>query len=297
METLRLTHADDPASRAQAHRLAALLATRCPVKTIESRSTTRFEKVEPLDLHFDELQAGSVDAVICGASRLPAKLPPGIALGALFRDRDPRSLCAADGPPTLALLPTRSRVAVCDAVSRAQILHRFPWLYVEVMPDWCEVLEEIRYGGADAGCLPAEALELCAASGLRVEALGLDALLPTIGQGVIAVLTTATTASRSSTIRDLDQPEVRAALAAERTFVQQVSAVTGGLGTARAQVERERLILTGLLAERDGTWLVTDQGEGSARFASALARDVADACSTLFQAERARVPIQRIHHL
>lgn len=240
-----------------------------------------------------ELLTGKVledraDAALWPASRLPEELPSGIDIAAVLPCGDPRYRCvrpAREGPPLLWRLAYRSRVVTTDPSARAQILHRYPWLRVDVETDGERILEGMTAQGWDAACLPSEFLDLRPTTGLQVAPISHDLLLPAVGQGRIALLCASepreSAGDLMEAIRALGDAELERCLGVERVFLRRGFVSERTIATARASFVSGAIEVTGLLADCDGGWLVSDGASVEAVHGETAAEEIAASCLEL----------------
>lgn len=287
---IRVASFDDPISRGQSEKIREQLQELVGEPAPTGVSLGPLGEL-PADHErlFEKLLTADADVGVCPARILPARLPGGVVAAAVRRDRGASYWCVSRQRPVLSLLPTGSKVVACGAVVRAQILHRFPWLWVELAPPGEEIVVGLRHGIWDAGCVPAEVLDFGPAAELQREPLALDQILPPVGHGLATILVRGGSTPLLSAVRRLNDPVAESSWKAERSFVLQSSALPDGVATARAALVGERLEITGLIAGTNGEWLVMDSGSGPARWGEAVAQDVAEACMGLARARGALV--------
>jgi len=279
METLRLASSSSPMALAQAARVGHRIATRLDsVMVVEVFVETPMDPDRQIGRIAEKVRDFVADAGACSASRLGSALPPGVVLAALLRDRDPRYRCVTPERPSLAALPGHARVVTCDAVSRAQIRNRYPRLQVDLAPPSWEIFAGLRHRAWDAACLPPEIFDVGSLAGLSSELIAPEEVVPSVGQGVVAILARSDDARVRERLAEIDDPELEIALAAERAFLAGVSHLSQGAATARAIRKGWALELTGLLAHRDGDWLVSLDGRAAAGSEIQEARRLAESC-------------------
>jgi len=111
---------------------------------------------------------------------------------------------------------------------------------------------------------------------LATEALSVEAMIPAVGQGALGLETRADDEEVWELLQPLEDAATRAAVRAERTFLQTLG---GGcrmpLGPV-AQVERTALVLTAVVASKDGTRLLRRTAVGPWEEAELLGREMAE---------------------
>jgi porphobilinogen deaminase len=292
MNTLRLAILDEAIDRTATRRLVDRLETslgdrRVTLVGVESD----WECMEEFEHLASALSTNMADVAFCPASKLPLTLPEGVVIGAFLRTHPPEYRCASRRPPSLGLLPSNSKVLSCDSVSRAQILHRYPWLFVEAGPLSPEARDSAGREVWDAACIPPEIADAATFSGMRLESVSADIVIPAVGQGIACLVVRAGNPILA-VVRELNQPSVEASLGAEREFVRRVSGVgEDAVRTARATLDGGRCRVIGMVAQRDGAWLVDDRAEGPGVFARTLALEIAESCAQLAHKARRVVEV------
>ena len=279
METLRLASSSSPMALAQAARVGHRIATRLDsLMVVEVFVETPMDPEKQVGRIAEKVRDCVADAGVCSASRLGSALPAGVVLAALLRDRDPRYRCVSPERPALAGLPGHARVVTCDAVSRAQIRHRYPRLQVDLAaPSW-EIFAGLRHRAWDAACLPPEIFDVGSLAGLSSELIAPEEVVPAVGQGIVAILARCDDERVRARLAEIDDPDLEVSLGAERAFLASVSGMMEGAATARAVPGGRGVELTGVLAHRDGDWLVSLDCRAAPGSEAQEARRLAESC-------------------
>ena len=228
------------------------------------------------------LLGGGIDLAVHSLKDLPVEETPGLSIAATCCREDPRDVMISRERWTLATLPSAAVVGTCSTRRQAQLLAARPDL--DIRPLRGNVDTRVRRAlDGDYG-----AIVIAAAGVLRLglgasiaEYLSLDAFLPAPGQGALAIQCRGDDEATREVVSALDEPDVRAAVDAERTFL---AALGGGCSApiaAFGRVERSgpapRLHLAGLVGSRDGRRMIRVAGEADVEQAAALGRRLADA--------------------
>jgi porphobilinogen deaminase len=265
----------DDASSADTRRLVDRLGGEARATTVDAGRSLdpgrEFERLATV------LRAGAADLALCRATWLPRALPETIVVASVFREHEADYLCASRKPPVLGILPAKSTVLAMDAVARAQILHLYPWLFVDLAPAGVEPGWLASHASWDAFCLPPEMADADVVRGHRTEPISPEIVLPPVGQGVTCVLTRAGDETTLSAVRALHDEGVAACLEDERLFLDLLDVGDELCSTARATRSEGRSEMTGLVAQRDGAWLVVERA-ASRTSAARLAFEVAASC-------------------
>jgi hydroxymethylbilane synthase len=216
----------------------------------------------------DALLAGEVDFAVHSLKDLPTTQPDGLLLAAIPQREDPRDALIARDGLTLERLPRGARIGTGSPRRMAQLkAHaRSHGLCIEIVPIRGNVDTRIGYvrsGELDAVVLAAAGLNRMGRIGEVTDFLSVDAVLPAPGQGALAVECAAANADLAAALAELDDPDTRAAVTAERTLLAALeagcSAPVGALADLLAgghgQTVHE-MRLRGVVGTTDGSTLV-----------------------------------------
>ena len=214
----------------------------------------------------DALLDGRIDIAVHSLKDLPTILPERLAISAICEREDPRDalvLRADLNGASLLSLPERAVVGTSSQRRLAQLkaLRRD----VEVKDLRGNVDTRIRKldeGQYDAVILASAGLLRLGLENRISARIAISEMLPAVGQGAIAIETRSDNEFAVETTSRLDHRETRLACLAERAFLR-------GLGggcqlpiAAHAILDRDLLLLDGLVAKPDGTEVVRDQLSG-----------------------------------
>ncbi|MEK9164492.1 MAG: hydroxymethylbilane synthase, partial [Chloroflexota bacterium] len=219
------------------------------------------------------LRAGEIDVAVHSLKDLPIDDASGLTIGAICQREDARDVLIARDGSTLASLPPGARVGTSSLRRSAQLLAARPDLTLLSLRG--NVDTRIRKAvGATPAVAPYDAIVLAAAGVLRLglgehisEYLPFDVMLPAPGQGALAVQCRAGDDATLGLLAAIDDPESRAAVTAERAFL---NALGGGCSAPVAayahfplRTSHSALAMTGLVASPDGRRAVRVSGEGN----------------------------------
>jgi hydroxymethylbilane synthase len=230
----------------------------------------------------DALLAGRVDLAVHSLKDLPTTEPAGIALAAVPPREDPRDALVARDGLALAELPTGARVGTGSPRRTAQL--RALGLGLAVVPIRGNVdtrLRQVAEGGLDAVVVARAGLARLGRLDAATEIIDPLQLLPAPGQGALAVECRADDADTLRLLAPLDDPESRAAVAAERSLLAALeagcSAPVGAYGEpvlAEAEDEPELYLRAAVIAI-DGSGSVRMSTTGPLVEADSLGRKLA----------------------
>jgi hydroxymethylbilane synthase len=229
----------------------------------------------------EALLARDIDAAVHSYKDLPTAGADGIAVAAVPVREDPRDVLVARDGLTLGELPSGSRVGTGSPRRAAQL--RALGLGLEVVALRGNV--DTRLGKVSAGELDAVVL---AYAGLRrlgraaevTEVLDPIQMLPAPAQGALAVECRASDGAAIAAFAALDDPDTRAAVAAERALLAALeagcSAPVGALGVvAEDEAGALELFLRGSVTAVDGSAAVRLSATGATTEAEEVGRRLA----------------------
>jgi len=229
-----------------------------PIRTTGDRVQTRLlAEIGGKGLFTKEIEQAlldrRVDLAVHSLKDMETVLPAGLGIGAILARDDPRDALVSPGGAGLADLPQRARVGTASLRRRAQLLQQRGDL--DVLPIRGNVdtrLAKLAAGEFDALVLALCGLERLGKAGLASEILAPEAMLPAVGQGVLAIECRAGDPALRPLLAPLNDPASAACAAAERAML---AALDGSCRTpiaGLATIAEGRLSLDALLLSPDG---------------------------------------------
>lgn len=209
------------------------------------------------------LRAGEIDLAVHSLKDLPIADADGLMLGALPARTDARDALISREKHTLDTLPAGARVGTSSLRRAAQLLARRPDLVL--LPLRGNVDTRVRKalaGDYAAIVLAAAGLGRLGLTEHISEYLPLNVMLPAPGQAALAVQCRAGDSRVRDLIRPLDDAPTRAAVTAERAFLQGLGGGCSAPVAAFAELRGAgRLHLDGLVATPDGRRVIRVTGD------------------------------------
>ncbi|MFI2351861.1 hydroxymethylbilane synthase [Streptomyces sp. NPDC019443] len=214
----------------------------------------------------DALLRDEVDFAVHSLKDLPTGQPVDLTLAAVPLREDPRDALVARDGLTFAELPSGARIGTGSPRRMAQLnaYARSHGMAIETVPIRGNVDTRIGYvrsGELDAVVLAAAGLNRLGRTDEVTDFLSVDFVLPAPGQGALAIECAAVNADLAAALAELDDPETRAAVTAERSLLAALeagcSAPVGALADllGDGQVVTE-MRLRGVVGTTDGSTLV-----------------------------------------
>ncbi len=213
----------------------------------------------------EALTDGRIDFAVHSLKDLETELPRGIVLACTLPREDPRDAlilserCGVAFPSDpLTALPPGAVVGTSSVRRQAQLLHARPDLKIVPLRGNVQTrLAKLRDGVCDATLLAVAGLKRLGLSLPGMVALEPEVMLPAACQGIVGITVRASDTTARTMLAALEDAEARAAACAERALLAELdgSCRTPIGGYARRQPDG-RLLLTGLVARADGTFLM-----------------------------------------
>jgi hydroxymethylbilane synthase len=239
--------------------------------------------IKELEVALEDLRA---DIAVHSMKDVPADIPHGLVIGAVLKRADPRdALVTTSGIARLEDLPHGAVVGTSSPRRQAQIRALRPDLRIESLR-----------GNVDTRLRKLDAGQAAATSGKRMDAivlacaglirLGLESritarldpkiCLPAVTQGVIGIECRQSDSRTVEFLRALEDPATRKVMDAERAFAARLGGSCQSPIAAYAELDADRITLSGLVAEPDGSRLLKSTLSGSAENPAALGRQLAE---------------------
>lgn len=226
------------------------------------------------------LHTGEIDIAVHSLKDLPVANPPGLTLGAIASRAPVQDGLVACNGWTLQTLPKGAIVGTSSNRRRAQLLAVRPDFTVRSIRGNVETrVRKVMEGDYHAAVLARAGLERLNLTDVVTEWLPLELMLPAPGQGALAVQCRADDEATLTLLAAVDDMHVRAAVTAERTFLDALGGGCSAPIAAHAQIMGENEVqMRALVAAPDGGKVVYVSGVGSdaAALGRALAQEAAE---------------------
>jgi hydroxymethylbilane synthase len=197
---------------------------------------------------------GRVDFAVHSAKDLPTALPDGVALAGFLPREDPRDALVSALADSIAGLPHGATLGAASLRRRAQALRLRPDLRVELLRGNVETrLAKAEGGAIDATLLAIAGLKRLGLAHRARAALDIEAFLPAVGQGAIALAARRGDARTREALAAIDDAATATALAAERAYLAVLDGSCRTPIAGHARLEDGRLVLRGQVLREDGS--------------------------------------------
>ena len=217
------------------------------------------------------LISGEIDAAVHSAKDLPTLTPAGVAIVGFLPREDVRDALISAVADSFESLPSGASLGAASLRRQAQALKLRPDLRVELLRGNVET----RLRKAETGAIGATLLAMAGLKRLglvhRARApLSLDAFLPAVGQGAIALTARSGDSSALDALGAIADAATFTELAAERAFLAELEGSCRTPIAGLARVADGRIRLKGQVLRTDGSESFEVEVEGAAADAERL---------------------------
>jgi hydroxymethylbilane synthase len=217
------------------------------------------------------------DIAVHSMKDVPAEMPQGFVIAALLERADPRDALLCRSATAIAELPAGAKLGTSSLRRTAQILAARPDLRIEPLRGNVDTrLRRLENGDLDAIVLACAGLARLGLESRISARLDPATMLPAVGQGAIGIECRDDDAHTRALLRALDDAATRTALAAERSFARTLGGSCQSPIAALARIEGDRVTLTGLVAEPDGSRLLREGTSGPSGRAEQVGEQLAE---------------------
>jgi hydroxymethylbilane synthase len=286
---LRIGTRGSPLALAQAHQVQARLAAALGVEptaialtiikttgdAIQNRSLA---EIGGKGLFVKEIEQalidGAIDLAVHSAKDIPGVLPAGLVLAACLPREDARDAFISRRAASFAALAPGAVVGTASPRRHAMVRRLRPDLTVVSLRGNVETrLKKLDAGEVDATLLAMAGLNRLGLAAAATAPLDVDAFLPAVGQGVIALETRRNDDRTRAHLARIDDAAAATALAAERAFLAVLDGSCRTPIAGHARLAGDALHLRGLIVTPDGRESFETERRGSGRDAVALGAD------------------------
>lgn len=224
----------------------------------------------------DSLLKREIDLAVHSLKDIPTEIPDGLVIKAVSRREYSGDALVSKRNSKLKDLPKGSTIATGSLRRKAQLLnYRSDFQIVPIRGNLETRLNKFDSSDYDGMIMAYVGLNRLGYEERVAEVLPPEIMLPSAGQGVIAVVIREGDSEMSVLLEHLEDKPTRIAVTAEREFLNFLGGgchiPVGVLGT----VQNKRLILKGMISDLNGEKMVSGEVEGDWSESSALGRELA----------------------
>ncbi|PHS72935.1 MAG: hydroxymethylbilane synthase [Cycloclasticus sp.] len=289
MQVIRIATRRSPLALWQAEHVASLLKKSHPGLEIELvKMVTQGDKIldTPLakiggkGLFVKELEQGMLkgdaDIAVHSMKDVPAELPTGLEIGAILQREDPRDAFVSNRYASIDELPNGAVVGTSSLRRQCQLLEKRPDLQIKSLRGNVNTrLQKLDNGEYDAIILAAAGLIRLGFESRIKKALSVKIMLSAIGQGAIGIECRINDDATKALLACLHDEVSASRVTAERAMNFTLEGGCQAPIAGHAKIKNGILRLHGLVAEPDGSLIISEELEGPVENAEEIGTTVA----------------------
>jgi hydroxymethylbilane synthase len=230
----------------------------------------------------DALLDGRIDVAVHSLKDLPTIIPATLTIAAICKREDPRDALVLgrmlyNVVTSIASLPQQAIIGTSSPRRLAQLKYlRNDLVFKDLRGNVDTRLRKLDEGQYDALVLACAGLRRLGLENRISVALSSEQMLPSPGQGALAVEARAQDEETIEILGKLDHKFTRLACAAERSFLRSLGGGCQLPIAAHAVVRDKKIRLQGLVADTEGIRVIRDQISGSLDEAEELGSQLAE---------------------
>ena len=205
-----------------------------------------------------------IDLAVHSMKDMPADMPAGLQIGAVPERENPADVLISKNGQTLAELKPHACIGTSSLRRTAQL--RFGRPDISILPlrgNLDTRIRKLEAGEFDAVILAAAGVRRLGFGNKISEYFDPDRILPAVGQGALCIEIRSDDSENLQLISGLDHNPTRMAVSGERAFLNRLEGGCQVPIAAYGQVVHDRFILSGLVAEVNGSEQIKDSLTGS----------------------------------
>jgi hydroxymethylbilane synthase len=224
----------------------------------------------------EALEHGSIDLAVHSAKDLPSTIAPGMIIAAYLPRADARDALVSRNGLNLSTLPRAARVGTSSPRRACQLRALRPDLdLLDIRGNVDTRLRKLHEGEYDAIVLAAAGLERLGQLDKVTFYLDIEAMIPAVGQGALAVEVRSSDEAMVELARQINDSVTWTAVTAERAFLARVGGSCALPVGAYATIAGSDLTIVGMIGVEDGR-MVKGELSGSAHDPVRAGTELAD---------------------
>ncbi len=225
----------------------------------------------------EALLDGRIDLAVHSMKDMPAEIPDGLCICAIPERENPKDVLISRNGLKFHELPEGSTVGTGSLRRAAQLRYKRPDLLISPLRGNLDTrLRKLETGDMDAVILAAAGLRRLQFEHKITEYLDPEIMLPAAGQGALCIETRENDSDIASVVSGLDDPETRITVTGERAFLNRLEGGCQIPVAAHGTVEENLLVLSGLVAEPDGSLIIRDRLSGTVAASESIGIQLAE---------------------
>ncbi len=218
-----------------------------------------------------------VDIAVHSMKDMPAEIPDGLCIGAIPERENPFDVFISQSGLGYKKLDPGSIIGTSSLRRGAQLRHARPGLVMQALRGNLDTrLKKLANENLDAIVLAAAGVRRLDLEHKITEYLDPDIILPAIGQGALCIEIRKDDAKIGPLVESMNHTDSRTVVEGERAFLNRLEGGCQVPIAGHGKINKEKLILTGLVAEIDGTRIIKGEKSGPLDAAEAIGTELAE---------------------
>jgi hydroxymethylbilane synthase len=223
------------------------------------------------------LYARHIDIAVHSMKDMPAEIPQDLCIGAIPERENPVDVYISRNGAGFHELVAGSVIGTSSLRRSAQLQHERPDIVIRPIRGNLDTrLKKLESEDFDALVLAAAGVKRLNLEHKICEYLDPAIMLPAIGQGALCIETRKDDPVIGPLVASLDHASTRAVVAAERAFLNRLEGGCQVPIAGHGRISENQLILTGLVAEVDGSLLIRGEKSGPLDSPETIGIDLAE---------------------
>jgi hydroxymethylbilane synthase len=223
------------------------------------------------------LLARHIDIAVHSMKDMPADIPQGLCIGAIPERENPVDVFISRNGSAFGKLAAGSVIGTSSLRRGAQLRHARPDIVIRSIRGNLDTrLKKLESENFDALVLAAAGVKRLNLEHKITEYLDPAIMLPAIGQGALCIETRKDDPIVGPLVASLDHATTRRVVAGERAFLNRLEGGCQVPIAGHGQISENQFILTGLVAEIDGTRVIKGQKSGPLDYPETIGVDLAE---------------------
>ena len=218
-----------------------------------------------------------IDIAVHSMKDMPAEIPDGLCIGAVPERENPLDVFISQSGLGYKELDPGSIIGTSSLRRGAQLRHERPDIVIQPLRGNLDTrLKKLESENIDAIVLAAAGVRRLNLEHKITEYLDPDIILPAIGQGALCIEIRNDDPKIGPLVESMDHAATRTAVKGERAFLNRLQGGCQVPIAGHGTINKEELMLTGLVAEIDGTRIIKGEKSGPLDSAEAIGIDLAE---------------------
>ena len=211
----------------------------------------------------DALLREDIDLAVHSMKDVPVEIPDGLEIGVMTEREDPRDVLISKNNRKLEEMPRCARIGTSSLRRGFQLRNLYPAMEIVPLRGNLDTrIDKIKTENLDGIIVAAAGIKRMGWVHRISQYIALETMLPSVGQGVLAIEVRKDDQEIKDAIACINHPETWSEVTAERAFLKRLEGGCQLPIAGYAEKMGSKLILKGLLGSLDGRIVIRDEIEG-----------------------------------